>query len=100
MFVFGNLLSAIADVLNGLLYTLEVIIFIRVILSWVNADPYNGLVRVICAIVDPILAPFRKIVPPWRLGGLDLSPLFALLAIELLRKFLIPTLFELSNRLR
>ena len=79
---------------------MEVIIFVRVILSWVNADPYNRLVRVICAIADPFLSPFRKLLPPWRLNGLDLSPVFAILVIEFVRKFLIPTLFELSTRLR
>ena len=100
MFVLGHLLSAFADIFNSLLYILEIIIIVRVILSWANADPYNGFVRLVIAVADPFLAPFRRLLPPWRLGGVDLSPLFALLAIEFVRKFLIPTLFELSSRLR
>ncbi len=100
MFVLANFISAIAQILGSVLYAAEVLIFVRVILSWVNADPYNGLVRAIYAIADPILAPFRKILPPWRLNGLDLSPVFAILAIEFVRKFLIPTLLTLSDRLR
>ena len=100
MFVFGNLLTATAEILNSILFLLEIVILVRVILSWANADPYNSLVRVVTAVAEPFLAPFRKLLPPWRLGGLDLSPAFALLAIEFTRKFLIPTLFELSTRLR
>ncbi|HUO58083.1 MAG TPA: YggT family protein [bacterium] len=100
MFVFGHLLAATADILGSLLYLLEIVIIIRVIMSWANADPYNGFVKLICAIVDPLLAPFRRLVPPWRLGGLDLSPFFLLLGIEFIRKFLIPTLYDLAARLR
>ena len=100
MFVLGHLLSAVTNILGTLLYLLEILVFIRVILSWANADPYNAFVKLVCAIVDPLLSPFRKILPPWRLGGLDLSPLFLLLSIEFVRKFLIPTLYDLATRLR
>jgi YggT family protein len=100
MFALRNLLDALTNLL-GVIFTLaEVAIFLRVILSWANADPYNGLVKGVTALTEPILRPFRKIVPPWRVGGWDLSPLFAILAIDLLRRFLIPTLYELASKLR
>lgn len=63
-------------------------VVIRSILSWVAPDPYNPLVRVIVQITEPVMAPVRKLVPP--MGGFDLSPMFLLLGI-----ILIKTLFEL-----
>jgi YggT family protein len=100
MFFIGNLISAIAVILNYIFITLRWVIIIRAVLSWVNADPYNGFVRLICVITEPILRPFRRLLPPWKLGGVDLSPVFAILTIELIRIFLIPTLDELAIRLR
>lgn len=100
MFVIANLISAVASLLNWILSALIVVIIVRALLSWVNADPYNGLVRAIQTIAEPFLKPFRRFLPPWRLHGLDLSPLFAVLALGTLRAFLIPTLFQLADRLR
>jgi YggT family protein len=99
MFVLGNLVSALAEIIDILLKSLEIVILVRVILSWANADSYNQFVRIIVMISEPFLAPFRKLLPPWKLGGLDLSPMFAILSLFFIRAFLVPTLFELSNRL-
>jgi YggT family protein len=99
MFVAGNLLSAFASVLDILFQSLEVVIVIRVILSWANADAYNQFVRIIVAISEPFLSPFRRLLPPWKMNGLDLSPLCALLSLYFVRIFLIHTLYDLANRL-
>lgn len=98
MFVIGNLLSALADLLNVLFQAAEIVILVRVILSWANADPYNGFVRIITVVTEPLLVPFRKLLPPWKLGGVDLSPVCAVLALYFLRSFLISSLFDLANR--
>ena len=58
------------------------VILIRALLSWVSPDPYNPIVRALVAVTEPVLAPLRRLVPPRRLGGIDLSPLIALLLIE------------------
>ncbi|HEY5039303.1 MAG TPA: YggT family protein [bacterium] len=99
MFVLGNLLTAVAEVLDWVLVALQWIIIIRVVLSWVNPDPYNGIVRAIYAITEPVLAPFRRILPPWKLNGLDLSPIFVFLIILFLRIFLIRSLLQLATKL-
>lgn len=99
MFVIGNLVGALAGIVDMLFNLLEIVIVVRVILSWANADPYNAFARAISAITEPMLYPFRKLLPPWRMGGWDLSPLFALLCLYFLRAFLVPTLYELSSRL-
>ncbi|HVM31710.1 MAG TPA: YggT family protein, partial [bacterium] len=66
---------------------------------WVNADPFHPLVRALGALTEPLLSPFRRLAPPWKTGGLDLSPLFAMLTLELLEWFLIPALYDIANRI-
>ena len=65
-------------------------IFIRAILSWVQPDPYHPVVRFLNRVTDPILRPLQQHLPP--LGGIDLSPLVAMLLIEA-AKMLLPRLF-------
>ena len=65
---------------------LELAIIVRVIMSWFHADPYNPLVRKIYEITDPLLAPFQGM---FRMGGFDLSPVFALLAVSFISSLLL-----------
>ena len=95
MFVLANFLGALTDLLDWLLGALIIVIIVRAILSWVNADPYNGLVRAIHAISEPFLSPLRRLLPPWRLGGIDFSPLLAILALQFIRSFAISTLRDI-----
>jgi YggT family protein len=60
----------------------SIVIFVAAILSWVSPDPANPVVQTIYGIAEPLLAPFRRFVP--HLGGIDLSPLVALLAFQIL----------------
>ena len=59
----------------------SVIIIIGVLFSWVSPDPYNPVVQTIYGISEPLLAPFRKIIP--NLGPLDISPLVAILCFQI-----------------
>jgi YggT family protein len=68
--------------LGILLYVLWLAILIRVILSWFPVDPSNPIIRIIWEITEPILAPFRRVIP--RIGMFDLSPLAAFLVISFL----------------
>lgn len=65
---------------------LSLAIFLRVILSWVRLDPNNGFVRFVIEVTEPILAPIRRAVP--MLGMFDISPIVAILIIELIQQFL------------
>jgi len=56
------------------------------VLSWFPASRGNAVAKRVDAICGPLLAPFRAIVPP--IGGLDLSPLFAILLLSFLRRLL------------
>jgi len=63
---------------------------ISVILSWVVPGSHNPGAELVAQITEPVLAPFRRIIP--NLGGLDISPIFAFIAIQLLQSWLIPRL--------
>ena len=54
-------------------------IFIRIILSWLSQGAYNPATAIITTLTEPILRPFRRIIPP--LGGLDISPVFAVILL-------------------
>ena len=96
MFVFNNLFSAIGTVLQLALTFYMWVIIARAILSWVNPDPYNPIVRFIHNITEPVLRPVRSKIPS-SFGGVDLSPLIVILAIIFLQKFLVGTLFGMAG---
>ena len=99
MFVLGNFLSATAQILDVVLTILYWMIIIRVVASWLGADPYNPIVNFLQRLTEPILAPIRRIVPPLGMG-LDLSPILAILALMFIKAFLIKSLIDLSYRLQ
>jgi YggT family protein len=76
-----------------LLQILWVAILIRVLLSWFPVDPRNPIIRVLFEITEPVLAPFRRVIP--RIGMFDLSPLAALLVIQLIQQGLPQMVFGL-----
>ena len=99
MFVAANFFHALSVVTAWLLEILWWLIIIRAVLSWVNPDPYNPIVQFIERATEPLLAPFRRIVPAHQIG-IDLSPLFALLLLYFLKIFLVQTLAGLAYRLQ
>ena len=64
------------------------IIIAYVILSWISPGNYNPAANLLSSMAEPVLAPLRRLIPP--IGGLDLSPLFAILALQALT-MLLPT---------
>ncbi len=98
MFVLGNFLMA----LSTLLYTvLQVYIFIvigRVVISWVNADPYNPVVRFLVQATEPVLYKIRSKLP--SMGGFDLSPMILILAVIFIQSFVVTTLKQFAIALQ
>jgi len=98
MFVIGNLLYSLATILDYILMIANWLVIIRALVSWVNPDPYNPLVKFLQTVTEPILAPFRRLIPAYTLG-LDISPIFALIFIWFLRLFLVRTLLGIAMRM-
>ena len=99
MFLFANLLSALATVLGIALNLYMWVIIIRALLSWVNPDPYNPIMQFLNSITEPVLYRVRRAIPmPGR--GLDLSPILVILAIYFLQVFLVNSLHMAAAQLR
>ena len=87
-------------IIQGVLGLLEVAIIVAAIMSWLVAfnviNNRHPVVRQIeyflWAVTKPVLAPFRKIIPP--LGAVDITPIIAILVIEAARSYLLPWLFR------
>lgn len=73
-------MESLTRVIATLLYIETILILVRVALSWFpGIDPWNPLVRVLRALVDPVLRPFRSILPTF--GGIDFSPVLAIIVL-------------------
>ena len=59
------------------------VIIAAALVTWVSPDPRNPIVTILRQITEPVLAPARRLLPPWKTGGLDFSPLIVIFAIQL-----------------
>ena len=98
MFVFSNLIFALANILHIVLNLYMWIVIARALLSWVNPDPYNPIVRFLYSVTEPVLYAIRRHVPMF-FGGVDFSPMVVILGIYFLDSFLVPTLAGMAVRM-
>jgi YggT family protein len=98
MFVFRNLLVAVATVVDYVLVFFMFITIARAVLSWVSPDPYNPIVRFIHNVTEPVLIQIRKRLP-MMYGGIDFSPIIVILIIIFLRIFVVNSLEGLAQSL-
>ena len=98
MFIAGNVLQGIATILDTVLWIYMWVIIVRVLISWVNPDPWNPIVQFLQRATDPVLYQIRK-----RLGmgglGFDFSPIIAILLITFLQIAVIGSLKDLAMRM-
>lgn len=87
-------MSVLAYFVVVLARVLNVAILARVMLSWMSVDPHRGLARWIYEITEPIMGPIRRLMP--SLGGLDLSPMIALVLISVAERVLLTLLGRLG----
>ena len=77
--------------LNLLLQILSIAILVRVLLTWFPIDQSNPIIKLLFDVTEPVLAPFRRIIP--RIGMFDLSPIAAMLVIQFVQQHL-PDIFR------
>ncbi len=91
---FGDVLHllmwAIIGITSLFLKIFWVAMIVMVIVSWVAPNSHNPAAELAYQISEPVLAPFRRLVP--NLGGMDISPIFAFLAIQVIQSFVMPPL--------
>ncbi len=97
MFVAGNILQGLAYVLDTVLFLYMWLIIIRTLISWVNPDPWNPIVQFLVRATDPVLIVIRRRVG--LLGGIDVSPILAILLIMFLQYAVVQTIRDIGFRL-
>lgn len=86
-------IAPIIDLVNMAFTVLVWLIIGRCILSFVKHDPYQPVIKFIYDVTEPIMAPFRKLIP--ATGGIDFSPIIAVLALSFLQKIIIDILYAI-----
>ena len=97
MFVFGNILFGITRVLDMILSIYIWIVIVAALITWVNPDPYNVIVRALRQLTEPLFRAIRRRLPIG--GGIDFSPVAAILLIYLTKWIVVKTLYDLAGRL-
>ena len=95
MSVIGNFFDALSTVVDIVLNLYMWIVLISAVLSWVNPDPYNPIVRTIRNLTEPVYSKIRRFIPT-TYGNIDFAPLIVLLIIIFLQIFLVNTLRDLA----
>ncbi len=98
MFILSNFIHSLATLIDIFLSLYTWVLIIRALISWVNPDPYNPIVRFLYNITDPLMYRVRRYLP-LQFGGIDLTPMVIIFAIIFLRSFLVSTLHQLAYRL-
>ncbi|HBP89814.1 MAG TPA: YggT family protein [Nitrospirales bacterium] len=98
MFIAGNILQAIATILDTILWLYMWVIIIRALISWVSPDPWNPIVQFLDRVTEPVLYQIRR-----RLGiggmGFDFSPIIAILIIMFVQIAVVASLKDLALRM-
>lgn len=85
------ILYALGDIIGSVLSLYSIVLIVAVLITWVNPDPYNPIVRILRTLTEPVLYQARRLLPFLVVGGIDLSPIAVLLFIQFLQRVL-PTL--------
>ena len=84
MFDTGNFLSGVIKIISSLVHIYMWVVIIRVLISWINPDPYNPIVQFLRSVTDPALEGLRRMLPRflWS-SGLDFTPLVLILLLQI-----------------
>ena len=93
----GGFGLALVQLVLTLLSLYTWVIVIRALISWVSPDPRNPIVQILAKLTEPVLRPLRRLVPPHKTGNIDVSPILAILLIQLVRYTIIYSMFPVSR---
>ena len=95
----GNIIDGLAWVMGNVLFIYAIIVIASAVLSWVNPDPYNPIVRFLRGVTEPVYVYLRRYFPFAYIGGFDLSPIILLIAIQFCRFAVVANLELLAFKL-
>ncbi len=100
MILFANFLISFARIIHLVLMIYVWIIVFRAILSWIRIpSSFYSVAIVLYKLTEPVLKPLRRIVPPSRPGGIDISPMIVILIIIFIDSFLIKSIYTYGYQL-
>jgi YggT family protein len=82
-----NSVTGLGPIIWMLINIYSLVILARVLMSWLNVNPYSPVAQVIFNLTEPVLAPVRNLLPP--AGGLDFSPIIVLVVLQILGQILV-----------
>ncbi len=90
----ANILGALATILHGIIFLYIWVVIIAALISWVQPNPYNPLVRALRGLTEPVFWRLRKHMPFLYINGLDLSPMALILGLYFIDMALVSTLAD------
>jgi YggT family protein len=90
VYAWTSLIVFIVQTLNGLLTLYFYVVIISALMTWIEPNPYNPIVRFIYSVTEPVFDWFRAHLPV-VFGGIDFSPLLVIIAIQLLQQVVLPS---------
>ena len=100
MNVLAYLLQALAQIIHMLINLYTMVIGVAVLLSWVNPDPYNPIVRFLRQVTEPIFIRVRRLLPNSLLGGgIDFTPMIVLFVLIILDNVLVNLVLDLARKI-
>jgi YggT family protein len=82
------LMEGVLVVIFAILWIIQWLVIVAAMISWVSPDPRNPIVQFLYRSTEPLLRPFRRLLPPARTGGIDFSPILVILVILFIRTVL------------
>jgi len=95
----GTIVQAVVFILDTVLTIYFWIVIVSALLSWVNPDPYNPIVRFLRGVTEPVFYKVRSWLPFAVVGGFDLSPLVVILGIQVCQIVVVQNLAKLAMTL-
>ena len=91
------LLAAVIRILDLAFNIYIFIVVARALVSWVNPDPYNPIVRFLHSATDPVLYRLRRLLPFLQAGAFDFSPIVLLILLSVIQQMLVSFLYQLPH---
>jgi YggT family protein len=99
MVLFANFLIAVSKMLSFALQILMLIVIFRAVLSWFNIPSLYQVKVIIYRLTEPVLKPLRRIIPPHKMGGIDLTPLIVIFVIYFVDSVFVRSLYYYARQL-
>ena len=99
MILLGNFLAALAKILHVLLIIYMWVVIIRAVLSWIHVPSLYPVAVILHRLTEPVLRPLRRLIPPSKVGGIDITPMIVVLIILFVDSFLVKSLSLYAQQL-